>query len=430
MEAPMTGDPGEEFDSTEAATRELIADLARGDMGAASEGFDEAMRSALSPERLEQVWRTVEAGVGPLIGVVGVRLERRGQHRLSIARCRFQRGDKLVKVAYDSRGRVVGLFFVDAPFQPAWTLPTYANPATFEERSVVVGRDPELPGVLSLPRRPRPVPGVVLVHGSGPLDADETVGGAIVFKDIAFGLASRGIAVLRYAKRTLVAPAGVVTVKEEVIDGALAAIDLLAKAPEVDPERIVVLGHSLGGYLAPRIAHADSRVAGLVILAGNARPIQDVLIDQLRYLVSMAPDKPALNAALEEARHLKAVVEDPTLRPDRPMPRLAGGVTGAYFLDLRSYRPDAVAASLTCPMLIVRGDRDYQVTSADFETWKGALGGQSNVSFKQYQGLNHVFVAGSGPSTPAEYERPDHVEESLINDIGRWIAAAVPARGQ
>jgi uncharacterized protein len=205
-------------------------------------------------------------------------------------------------------------------------------------------------------------------------------------------------------------------VKEEVLDAAHAAIAILAATPEVDPKEIVVVGHSLGGYLAPRIAADDGRVAGLVILAGNTRPIQDLVLDQFRYLG-------APSAAIDNALRFKATVESPLLTADGLLPSLAGGVTGAYFLDLRGYRPELVAARLARPMLIVRGERDYQVAQADFDGWKAAVCDQPLVECKQYPGLNHLFVAGAGRSTPAEYGQPGHVDKVVVDDIDFWLRA-------
>ena len=189
-----------------------------------------------------------------------------------------------------------------------------------------------------------------------------------------------------------------------------------------------MVGHSEGGYLAPRIAQSDERVAGLVVLAGNTRPIQDLIVEQVRYLTSLAPDAQA-QARTDEALRFKIAVEDPALRPDATIATPGGGtLTGAYLIDLRSYQPATVAAGLACPMLIVRGERDYQVAQADFDGWKGAIGQQPRVTLKQFPGLDHLFVAGTGPSTPAEYEHAGHVDAAVVEDVARWIETAIPRR--
>ncbi|CAN5818315.1 hypothetical protein BH24ACI5_BH24ACI5_24340 [soil metagenome] len=135
-----------------------------------------------------------------------------------------------------------------------------------KESEVTVGTGQwALPATLTMPVGPGPVPAVVLVHGSGPGDRDATVGQIKQFKDLALGLASRVIAVLRYDKRTrvhanLMRELPGLTVKDETIDDAIAAVQVLRSTPGVDPNRIVVLGHSLGGMLVPRIAAAGPRL--------------------------------------------------------------------------------------------------------------------------------------------------------------------------
>jgi hypothetical protein len=168
----------------------LVHDLGRGDFSAATSYFDDTMRSALPPDGLEQAWRSVESQVGPFVVIERVGTIRRDPYRVSFARCRFQRGEKVVRIVYDGNDRVAGVQFVD-PAPPLWTPPPYATQSTFEERSVSVGTNPELPGEITLPRGATNVPAVVLVHGSGPHDADATIGQLKVFKDIAWALASR-----------------------------------------------------------------------------------------------------------------------------------------------------------------------------------------------------------------------------------------------
>jgi dienelactone hydrolase len=270
------------------------------------------------------------------------------------------------------------------------------------------------------------VPACVLVHGSGPNDADETIGGARVFKDLAWGLASQGVAVLRYAKRSKHAPQGIVTQKEEVLDAAHAAADLLRKTPGIDPKRVFVVGHSQGGYLAPRIAKDDPALAGIALLAGAARPLEDSIIDQLTYFASLDPKNAAIEKALAGAHEFKVVAESPTLTPDADvrLPIGGGSVKGAYLLDVRGYDPVAVAKGLACRVLVLQGGRDYQVTPVgDFARWK-TLAGAKNVTFKTYPTLNHLFVAGEGPPGPTEYEKDGHVDAAVVADLAVWMREA------
>ena len=67
------------------------------------------------------------------------------------------------------------------------------------------------------------------------------------------------------------------TVKEETIDDALAAVSLLRNTAKVAPRKIFLLGHSMGGTLAPRIGTLDTKIAGFIVLAGSTRPLEDVI---------------------------------------------------------------------------------------------------------------------------------------------------------
>jgi dienelactone hydrolase len=272
-----------------------------------------------------------------------------------------------------------------------------------------------LPGTLAMPNGAGPFPAVVLVQGSGPHDRDETIGSNKPFRDLAGGLASRSVAVLRYDKRSRVAPQTIRTVNEEVVEDAKAAIGLLSADPKIDRTRIIVLGHSLGGTLAPRIAAEDPRTTGIVIMAGAVRPLEDLLVEQVRYLTG--PDSKE-TAAVEEA---VKKMRDPELTATSTIDVFGARMPGAYLLDLRNYRPAEVAASLKIPIAVLQGQRDYQVTQVDFELWKKALAGRPNATLKLYPTLNHLFIAGTGPSRPDEYMRPGHVDEQVIVDVSTWI---------
>ncbi len=278
-----------------------------------------------------------------------------------------------------------------------------------------------LPGTLTVPNGKGPFPAVVLVHGSGPNDRDESIGANKPFCDLAYGLASNGVAVLRYDKRTRVHPEqfahSVFTVKEETIDDALAAVALLRANAHIDPSRIFVLGHSLGGMLIPRIGLADKHIAGLIIMAGATMPLGETMLRQVRYIASAqgpitAQVQQKIDALAGQVARVNALQSaDATSR------EYIIGVPPAYWLDLRDYHPAEAAKKLTCPLLILQGERDYQVTAADnFKLWQDALHGQPHVTFHLYPRLNHLFIAGDEPSLPAEYNRAGHVDEQVIRD--------------
>ena len=316
----------------------------------------------------------------------------------------------------NAHGLVAGMFAI--PATTPWQRPSYSTPASFHEKAVTIGDDEwKLPGTLTLPNGTGPFPAVVLVHGPGPSDRDETVGGTKVFKDLAEGLASRGIAALRYDKRTFVYAPKIkgmrdFTINEETVDDAVRAAAILKKQPEVNPQKVYLLGHSLGGYAAPRIAADEEKFAGVIVLAGNARPIEDLMVEQAEYLKMPAADIAGIKA---QAKRIKALepgdADGPALLQTPP----------SYWLDLKDYDPVAAAKKVAAPMLFLQGDRDFQVTAKDLALWKAGLGGRKDVTFKTYPALNHLFVAGQGPSVEAEYRKPGHVAPEVVEEIAKWI---------
>jgi hypothetical protein len=267
-----------------------------------------------------------------------------------------------------------------------------------------------------------------LVHGPGPNDRDETIYSNQVFRDLAEGLASRGIAVLRYDKRTKIYGEKMsdmdFTLQQETIEDAVRASALLRRQPEIDPAKIFVLGHSLGGYAIPRIAAQDAKaggkLAGLIFLAANARPIEDVAFAQNDYVAH-------LNGALSENDQkrldsLKAEVEKvKRLQPGGSNPPVVLGLPVSYLLDLKGYDAPAEAKKIALPMLFVQGERDFQVTTVDLGLWKSALSTRDDVTFQSYPKLNYLFIAGQNRSTPTEYRTPGNVDSQVIGDIAAWV---------
>jgi uncharacterized protein len=407
--------------------REVVDLLLDRKYDALYETFDDNVKKALPVETLKS---KVGQSLDPLgkVKSYGVpRLQKVGTNDVVVLPLDFEAVNIDAQVVIDAQGRIAGLLFRPRQQEVPWTAPPYAKPDSFTEREATVGTDDwRLPGTLTVPNGKGPFPAVVLVHGSGPNDRDESVGGFKVFKDLAQGLASSGVAVLRYEKRTRVhgARLGVVkdfSVNQETIDDAVLAAALLRSTDGIDPKRVFVLGHSLGGYLLPRIAARDPKLAGAIALAGSTRPLEDLMVEQIRYLTSLAPESEASKQQVERMEKMAAQIKDAAAGKSTE-----SGMAGApvsYWVDLKDYDPAAMAARLTLPLLILQGERDYQVTMKDFARWQAALGGRKNATLKSYPKLNHLFAAGEGRSTPAEYSQPGHVDAELVTDLVKWIVA-------
>jgi pimeloyl-ACP methyl ester carboxylesterase len=330
-----------------------------------------------------------------------------------------------VTLTVDARGLISLL-----RLQPAGASPTPADSAAAGVRQIAVGvGSPPLTGTLTLPAGKGPFPAVVLVSGSGPNNQDESDGPNHPFLDIALGLAARGIASVRYDKRTLDYPVSInqktFTLTQEYVPDALAAIRLLDQQPAVNRHRIFVLGHSQGGTYAPLIAREAPQVAGVIMLAAAAEPLATALLRQVNYLATL-PGAIGANARAELpgiAQEAAEVASPAVLRKDPPGKVLLGGAGPAYFLSGFAYNEVATARSIISqPLLFLQGDRDYQVTVAnDLDVWLRGLRGRAGVTVVQFPDADHLFLDGSGPPTPLDYQTAGHVDPAVIATIASWI---------
>jgi uncharacterized protein len=430
-QTPAPSSAPAETEDTATAAQRIIHQLAAGEFAKVEALYDERMSSALPPGKLAESWPSLIQQEGAFESIVDTQTIRvQGLEVVKLA-CKFANATLDATVAFDPDGRIAGLGF--RPHQEAeaspWNPPPYAKPSTFTEVNLtLVNGEYELPGTLTMPKGDGPFPAVVLVQGSGPHDQDETIGPNKGFKDLAMGLASKGIAVYRYIKRTAkyeeksADDPVKLTVEDEVISDVRTAVALVAKQQRINPRQIFLLGHSLGAYLAPRIATGDPQIAGIAILGANTKPIEQVIVEQIRYLSgkSGAPaDESAKQLADVEAAEKQ--IESPELKAGDTVMLLGSKTYGGYWLDLRGYDPVKTASQLKIPILILQGGRDYQVTNANFEEWSKALARRKNVTLKLLPDLNHLFMPGEGVSTPAEYAKPNHVSEEAVSVVASWI---------
>lgn len=385
---------------------------------------------ALSAERLGELWAQLTAAAGTLEELRLQKLTPRDTLRIVDLHARFTRQAFTIRVVLTPEALVTGLWFL--PPESPYTPPDYGDAAAFEEVEVQIGEGRwRVGGTLTLPEGEERVPAVVLVHGSGPHDRDATIGPNRPFRDLAGGLAARGVAVLRYDKRTRVHGAAMdaasITVEEEVIEDALAALDVVRAHPRIDPDRVFIAGHSLGAMLAPEIAQRDGRVAGAILLAAPARPMWEVLASQLDYVAGLPENADAdARARLAALRDSAALLEARKLEPGT----MVLGAPASYYYDLETRRPTDVAARLDVPLLVLQGGRDYQSTMEDFRLWQSILAGRPNATLKAYPALNHLFMPGTGMATPAEYtSTAGHVDVEVIDDIAAWIRTGRAAHG-
>lgn len=396
-----------------------------GDFGALERDYTPDMKAAMTAAASAELRDALLARNGALVRTGPARYEDRIQvytrYRVPLF---FENATLDMRVVFDDQERVAGMFLVEHS-EPA----PAGGPPGVETEVNVGGDEAGLPGTLTLPRGSGPFPAVVLVHGSGPLDRDETVGPNKPFRDLAWGLARRGVASLRYDKRSFARPRDLLeageelTVREEVIDDALAGLALLKTRKEIDPDAVYVLGHSLGGAVAPRIAQEKPRPAGVIILAGSALPLPEKMMEQMRYIASLDG-----SISGEEQKR----IDQTAAAVSRIRDALTGksSVTGyqlgapvGYYRDLESVDAPALLASLGLPCLVLQGGRDYQVTREDFRRWQEALAGKPGACLHVFDDLDHLFREGKGRSGPADYDVYKPVSPRVIDCTADWIKA-------
>lgn len=302
------------------------------------------------------------------------------------------------------------------------------------EEKIIIGEGTEFPlnGILTLPENfEKPVPAVVFVHGSGSSNMDEKVMKLTPFKDLAEGLAEHGIASVRYDKRSFahgrkMIKKGNLTVREEVIEDAVLASDLLKNDQRIDPEKVFIIGHSMGAMLAPRIDAEGGDFKGLVLLAGTLDTLEEVLFRQL-YEIKNGKNKIMSWVASAQEKKFKKSFENLYELSDEEAKKIpyAGGVNLYYFKEMGEHRAADYLEKTEKPVLIMQGTGDLQVSAEkDFGGYKRAFGEKDNFSFRLYEGLNHCFVPAlydDISKATKEFARERHIGENVISDISGWI---------
>lgn len=342
-----------------------------------------------------------------------------------------------VTLRFNGQGQVDDMKFstaVDAP-APAYQPAAYDRPELYTEREAVIGEGEfALPGTLTVPKGEGPWPAVILVHGSGPNDRDESIGGAKPFKDLAGGLASRGIAVLRYEKATLehsvkLSANSKLTLWDETGADALKAVALLKKTEGIDAGRIFIAGHSQGGYALPLILNGSQAgdIKGAMLLSAPSGNMSDVLIEQQQEVLARLQQskQPAeligqQTAAVAAYKGMVDLIHNPDYSKDHLPEQFPLG-NAYWWFEQRDYQPAKTASLQKTPMLIMQGENDWQVSMKQFNGWKDGLAGRSNVEYKSYPSVNHLLSEYNGLSMGLEYNNPAHVSPKIIDDMEQWV---------
>lgn len=397
--------------------KEMARQMSLGKYDQAVKGFSKSLTTRVNAKSLQEKWGELEKKYGHYKESGEAKGQTIGNLRTVTVPIVFERGVVNLNLLLDYKNEIVNCSFNLS-----------ADDLALETALEVKSGEFELDALYTVPKEAKQFPVVVFVHGSGPQDKDEAIGPNKPFRDLALGLAARGVGSLRYDKRTLQYPKKMnfksITVQEETIDDAVNAARQAMTLAGADKTKIFVLGHSLGGYLIPRIAQRLPDAHGFIILAGNTRPLEDLLLDQIAYISSLKKEKdPNHEAKMGRLKEQVALVKSDKLTHDTDTSSLPFGIPASYWIDLKNYDPSLVASKIPQPIMVLQGGRDYQVKSdGDFDVWKQKLESSQKNLLKLYPDLNHLFIAGEGTAVPEEYFfKPGQIDDQVLDDISEFV---------
>jgi len=343
-------------------------------------------------------------------------------------------GDKGFRFYFNLKdGEISALRFMPESVTNEYVYPDYYDAQSFRLQHVLVQSGKYgLSGEFFQPTKTDDFPVVVFIHGSGPNDRDEGMFGNRPFRDMAYGLANYGIGSLRFDKSSYLFGQFVVeeetyTAWDEIGVDVTSIISYLNKIHGIENDRIFLFGHSLGANQMPRLLDSLS-VAGAIMAAGNARPLQDLLYEQFKFLYKQDgdfsdSDKRRLNQLEEQINNLEKLRTINPVDADFVLPL---GVSPYYWKDMIMYDPIETLKTVEEPIFLIQGEGDYQVSMKDFRMFRRALRKRKlPYEAKSYEKVNHLLFENVGEPSNKEYERPNHVEQYIIKDVADWIITQV-----
>lgn len=392
--------------------------------------FDEAMKELLPDSLLKKVWEVNLTKYGKSGNIISTKTKKVNGYLVYESSIKFEKNSVIYKTLFnetDSTNKIAGLYFLPEQADNSHKLPTYINKALFREiDTFFVSGKYKIYCNVSYPIDVPQTNAVLILSGSGPNDRNGSIGATKVYRDIAWGLASKGNLVVRFDKRTKTygktlskAEMSNFTINEEYIEDASAAIDFIKKFEIVDTNYIVLLGHSQGGTVLAPLADKFPNIYGLAHLATPARRLEEILPEQYEYLSQFDSTRATKQVGVK----IKEVCDYQlkNLNENSPSDSLLFGLSAKYWLSLKNLKYKELISKSKKRMFFAFGSRDYNVPLKDEQIWRQILTGKSNVYFKTYDKLNHLFIYGEGISNPAEYEIESYVSPDLIDDLNNWI---------
>lgn len=408
-----------ETDELQSLSKTMAEQMAKGSFDDTYKKCSMAVKMQMSKSSLEKAYRSTVDGMGEYIGIYEITQETKDQYQIVYVILQYENNGLKLSFTYNEKGKIDGLWMNYSPIEEA-----AVSTEAYEETKITFGEgDYPVTGILTLPGNVEKPPVAILVPGSGNHDVNEVVGANKPFRDIAWALAESGIASIRYNERALLYPeitADSFTIEKDSLNDASDAISYALSSGTIDADSIYIIGHSLGGMMAPKIAEDHPEVAGIVLLAGSPRRLEDIILDQVTDAVENTPGvtekqaKETLASTEVGINEVKSLTESGN--------RIILGYPASYWYSLNKVDIAAISKELTIPIFIAQGSEDWQVyADKDYSMWQELLGDKENVTFRLYDGLNHLFMTSNGKTDITEYNVAGTVDQTLLEDVASWI---------
>lgn len=384
---------------------------------------NEQLTQAFGIQAMEQSANIIVNQYGKPESTHSTEVLEQGEYKTYIRLMKTTKGFIKFTITVNQDLQIAGFYAAPAP-DPRKKI-SYVDKTAFTEQPVQFGKEGwELDGILTLPVKKDSYPMVIIVGGSGPTDLDGTVGPNTPYKDIAEGLATSGIGVMRYNKRAAQYGAKITKISDQIknlvdfeyVEDIQLAIEYVSKLKNVN--KILLAGHSLGGTIVPKIGANSERIDGLILLAPGVRRLAQISLDQNRYV------KDYLGITDEQMKQAEQFFNQ-ILNHELPEDlQLQGGMTVGYYYEMDSYNPLKDLSKYDKRVLVMQGEEDFQATmEGDFLPFKEKYGQYDNFTFLSLPTLNHLFMKTEEGvfHWTDEYNKPGFVDETVIELLRDWI---------
>lgn len=397
----------------------LMNDLGKGKYkeGIQNYKYSQNLKSAMTEETLMMIMETRKLSTGEFKKIISSSENKVNAYNIVTLNVLYENSENSIVFSFNDKDELEGFYFARAKS---------VDDPTFGGQNIVFGGDKfKLNGTLNVPTQPTDTL-VIVVHGSGANDRNLAIGPNKIYLNMAKDLTSKGIATFRYDKRNYTYGneyySGDTSIWGETIEDALYAAKYFRNNGQF--KKIYIAGHSLGGYAIPMMDRLskDVKIDGYISLAGSvATPLEDLVMYQVEYNAKLDGQvSPEENLALQMTKELVERVKK--LTPEsKYTPNELMGWSKEFWLSVKGYNPIEESKLITKPTLVLNGSRDFQVTKEQFEIYKNALQGKMNYTFKLYDGLNHLFLSGTGAPNSSEYFIKSNIDKQVTEDIANWI---------